>query len=75
MCIRLVAGPTNQVFGMASGTVLLTDYHGNEARRLRPHKKAVTDLSLDITGDFLARRAVVDTGQDWGGGGERTGGR
>lgn len=48
-----------QVFGTATGTILLTDYHGNETRRMRPHKKAVTDLSMDITGDFLARQAVT----------------
>ena len=50
----------HQVFGTATGTILLTDYHGNETRRIRPHKKAVTDLSMDITGDFLARQAVTD---------------
>ncbi|CAN0495689.1 unnamed protein product, partial [Ectocarpus sp. 8 AP-2014] len=51
--VRMAVHDTCLVFGMASGTILLTDYHGNEARRLRPHTKAVTDLSLDITGDFL----------------------
>eukprot|EP00752_Nemacystus_decipiens_P006159 g5557.t1 len=52
--VRMAVHDTCLVFGTATGTVLLTDYHGNETRRMRPHKKAVTDLSMDITGDFLA---------------------
>ncbi|CAM9149944.1 unnamed protein product [Pylaiella littoralis] len=57
--VRMTVHDTCLVLGMATGTIVLTDYHGNETRRLRPHTKPVTDLSMDITGDFLARRAVV----------------
>lgn len=60
----------SKVFGMASGMVLITDYHGNESRRLYSHSKAVTDLSMDIKGDFLARCVECPTMfgvEDYGG--------
>lgn len=58
-----------KAFGTATGSVLLTDYHGNETRKMRPHTKAVTDLSMDITGDFVARRALfLEAGKGKGGG-------
>lgn len=57
-----------QAFGTSTGTVILTDYHGNETRRLRPHTKAVNDLSLDMTGDVLARCGAAVVGRFWPGG-------
>lgn len=63
------APPCDQkVFGTSTGSILITDYHGNETRRLQPHTMAVTDLSLDIRGDFLARQGINsawDRGERW----------
>ena len=58
-----------KVFGTSTGSILITDYHGNESRRLRPHTMAVTDLSLDIRGDFLARQGIFSGARGGGGGG------
>ncbi|CAM9864754.1 unnamed protein product, partial [Phaeothamnion confervicola] len=38
----------------AAGTVYLSDFHGNERRRLRPHRGRINDISIDLTGEFIA---------------------
>ncbi|CAM9102429.1 unnamed protein product [Chrysoparadoxa australica] len=40
--------------GFQTGEVNLSDFHGKVSRRLKPHSLAVTGLSIDASGDYLA---------------------
>jgi hypothetical protein len=40
--------------GTYQGAVYVLDFHGNEIRRFHPHSKKVNDVSIEVTGEFVA---------------------
>ncbi|CAM9223114.1 unnamed protein product [Discosporangium mesarthrocarpum] len=52
--VRIAVHDSYMAFGTKKGEVHLTDYHGNKSRVLKPHSQPVTDISIDMAGDFLA---------------------
>eukprot|EP00611_Tribonema_gayanum_P004693 TRINITY_DN138_c1_g1_i3.p1 TRINITY_DN138_c1_g1~~TRINITY_DN138_c1_g1_i3.p1 ORF type:complete len:911 (+),score=347.05 TRINITY_DN138_c1_g1_i3:45-2777(+) len=65
--------------GTETGAIYLTDFHGNLSRRLRPHRGAVHDISIDASGEFVASCSqdgtvvVTSLQHDNGGGGSGAG--
>jgi hypothetical protein len=45
--------------GTYQGAVYVLDFHGNEIRRFHPHSKKVNDVSIEVTGEFVARCVLL----------------